>query len=94
MKNLIFTFLLIACSGPGFFKKQENDDVVVSLDSTVVSEGVVVAQVSSTSSVSQLLSITSGDELAGSTLTIPPGSLAIDMNIVMEPGASMLTDTF
>ena len=39
LKNLIFTFLLIACSGPGFFQKQENDDVVVSLDSTVVSEG-------------------------------------------------------
>ena len=80
--------------GARFFQKQENDGVVVSLDSTVVSEGVVVAQVSSTSSVSQLLSITSGDELAGSTLTIPPGSLAIDMNIVMEPGTSMLTDTF
>ena len=94
LKIILFLAFLEACSGPAFFQKEEDGNVVVSLDSTVVTEGVVVAKVSSKSSVSQLLSMAGNGELEGSSLTIPPGSLALDTRIVMEQGASMLNDTF
>ena len=54
-------FFILNCSGPALFQQSEQEGAYVSLDANAPEEGVVVAEVSASAAVSQLLSI-AGDE--------------------------------
>ena len=87
-------FFILNCSGPALFQQSEQEGAYVSLDANAPEEGVVVAEVSASAAVSQLLSIAGDEALSGTTLTIPPGSLVVDTAITMEQGVSLINDTF
>ena len=86
-------FFILNCSGPALFQQSEQEGAYVSLDANTPEEGVVVAEVSASAAVSQLLSIAGDEALSGTTLTIPPGSLVVDTAITMEQGV-LINDTF
>lgn len=102
MRTLLFkispvvaALLASACiKGPGLFKQQgSQDDVTLAMLATESGDGVVTAAYNPNMFVAQTLKAAASSELAGSSVTFPPGSLAFSTNISLEPGSSFVGAT-
>lgn len=87
--------------GPGFLRQSDasKTDKIAAAASTVVDAttlsnegGVLVASLKAGSTSTQLMKASDGSAIAGATVSFPPGSLAIDTNITMEEGSSLVLE--
>lgn len=90
---LLPSFLLSSClDGPGFFKQ---DSSVTSPAIEVVpdfeEDGIIKAKVDANSNITQLVSASSDSEVSGSSISLPPGSLAVATEITLEEGTNLAT---
>jgi len=83
--------LLTGClKGPGFLKQDESAVGFV-MSSSDLGDGIVSGQYMADSSVTQTMSASGSSEISGSSISFPPGSLAIDTSVSLQTGTDVAT---
>ncbi|MGE0174504.1 MAG: hypothetical protein AB7T49_17040 [Oligoflexales bacterium] len=85
----LLTIITNACfEGPGFF--QQSGDAAGIEKLNVSSEGnEVYSGTVSNSSVTQVIEIGDGSDIAGSSVTVPPGALAVGTELLVQPASDI-----
>lgn len=93
LKASILVTLTSSCfPGEGFFEQSNLDsDSVQAVGVNIVGE-TSVAEVSADANITQNISVPSGSPLEGTSLSLPPGALAVDMTIVIQESMTPATD--
>ena len=83
--------LLSSCfPGEGFFEQQQLDDGIIEEVSVQLVGETTEANLSSSSTVTQKITVPEGSSIEGATLSIPPGAfLTVDMTIRIEETVSI-----
>jgi hypothetical protein len=83
-----------ACLPGGFFtqKKSAKSGATTSAIETTESNGVVTGRLDPNAALTQTMGASESSEIAGSSVSFPPGAIAIATDISLEQGADVLTD--
>jgi hypothetical protein len=96
MKYFIQCFIatvLLSCKGPGFLKKMSIDDMQVPTEK--IGYGSVAGSISALSSTKQTIELREqGSFLDGASVSISPGSLAVNTLLFLEESEEILSSTF
>ncbi len=95
---MVFPLVLSACmNGPSFMNHSNESSQTDNRNSVVVvnaqdENGVATGSITSESGVTQVLYASSDSSIAGSSISFPPGSLAIDTDVSISVGATIASD--